>query len=205
MANDSTPDALTPALPPEPHDATGEREATARMLRQRARALLSLAILLLPAFALGHAWLLPTAKLALAATHAVLLLACALAREAASRAHRMGALRSLMCRAYTLLFAGAAVVCLQLAAFGAQAPLASHVLALGFFLLIALSIPAGRIPSRDLGAIALGASPSLAVAICWAPSAVLPVYLIGFGVAAAVVWRLVSLSVARRAEALVSR
>ena len=209
MDNHSTPDVIASAPAPEPRGAPDEhhvrsRAVAARLLRRRARALLSLAMLGLPAFALAHALLLPPAKLPLAASHLALLLACAIAREVAARPSRPGPLRSLLCRTYTLLFAGAAMLCVQLASFAAQAPALSHFLALSFFILIALSIPILRLPAQDLEAIALRASPSLAVAICWAPSAMLPVYLIGFGVAVFVVWRLSRLGAARPEEALAS-
>lgn len=199
MANASTPDAHSH----ESRAAKGQRRAVrreieARILRQRARSLLSLAILALPAFALAHAWLLPPARLALGATHAALLLACALAREGIPRVRRLGALRNALRWAYALLFAGAAAVSVQIASFGEAAPGASHFLAAGFFVLIALSIPILRLPKRDLRVILLGAAPSMAVAISCAPSAVLWLYTLGTALSALVVWRGARLDVARR-------
>lgn len=190
MANASTPDAHSHESPvSEGERRAVRRETEARILRQRARALLSLALLVLPALALAHAVLLPSARLALGATHAALLLACALAREAIPRVKRLGALRNALRWAYALLFAGAAAVSVQIASFGYATPGASHFLSASFFVLIALSIPTLRLPKRDLRAVALGAAPSVAVAMCWAPSAVLWLYTLGIVLAALVVWR----------------
>lgn len=175
---------------PEPPREEDRREAASRLastqkLKQQVRVLLSLALLALPASALAHALLLPQARFALAQTHATLLLACSIARELAARQRQLDVLRGLALTLYALLFAGAATVCLQIAA-EADAPLASHLLGLSCFGLLAISFAALPLSRRGLVAVALVVLLSMAAVVCGAPEKIRPLYLIGFAVAAVV-------------------
>ena len=169
-----------------------------RRLELAARELSSVALLLLPAFALAHALLSPQTRHAVAWTHLSLLLVCLTVREMAPRLGGLDSLRGLMATAYSLLFAGAAIVCAQISAEGVEAPLASHLAALCFFILIAASVLALPVSPLDRAAVSVGVLPSMAFAICSAPRALWPLYLLCFACTLAIVGRLAQRKAAQR-------
>lgn len=140
------------------------RAEMVRIFQQRLHLLSSITLLCLPAFALGHALLSPSTRRNVAVAHLILLAACVAARVLAPRLRSLSKLRALTFAAYAVYFAGAGVICTQVAAPSAGSPISNQFLALSAYAQIILSILVLPVAAGEVAVLAGFGLASMAVA-----------------------------------------